>query len=1150
LRLAEREGFFLRHCAGDDELRTELEELLAQDDQGTKDFLQSPLVAEDTATGVESVDRSGSQALPESIGRYRLIEKIGEGGMGEVFLAEQQSPVRREVALKVVKPGMDTVEIVERFERERQTLALMAHPGIARIFDGGTTAGGRPYFVMEHVTGCSILEYCDRERLPIRERLGLFTKVCLAVQHAHQKGVIHRDLKPTNVLVTERDGKPEPKVIDFGIARSLGEDDGQTRATEVVGTRHYMSPEQARLSDAQLDTRTDVYSLGVLLFELLTGVLPHDPSQLRGKSQAEIQLALARSEPPTPSARVRHLDGDTHRSMATLRRADARTFGRELSGDLDWIVLKAMAKEPERRYSSASELASDVQRYIEYHPVIAGPPDWRYRTSKFVRRHRFGTLFAAFIVAVVLVGMIGTTVGMIEYQAKAEEARDNAEDAGRAEQEAVFERAEAERARVAAERRAHQARSVTDFLVDTISLADPEVARDPNLTLRTMLDRAGQRVGPALQDFPESEATLRGAIGRAFQSIDRLDLAEQHLQRALALQERLPGASLGDRYQTARRLARVYEDTNLRDTNGAVQRTWELGLELIEKRDPRLAGSLLSLFEHEHTSPRPLGERLAELERTLEESVPMGDPLRVVAADVLEFLGSDLVGADNDESGTLLEAAVRIRRAQLDPRDLDLARSIGILVHALVVSGRAVEAEPLAREALAIHEGSLPDTHPRIADARSMLGESLSLQGRLEEAEPLLIEGQRAILEARSPSTRIGIDSTLRLVEHFERADRPNAADQNRSVLAHGLAFAQNPPWHPRPRAAAFGPERAHLSEALERCADSMFEFHMSDVPSEAVTRQLRREVDEVLRLRRELLTDDDARSVIVVRVLADGAHALVDEAPMLHRRICDEALEVLGPFHTELAEVIGDVWRELAYAASMAGEPGRANEAQRAALDLLRDIYGRTSFEALHVEAELLELGLAEGLGQALEDELLETWQTCALERGYGHEATLLALGNLALLARATERPAVAERCIALHLDPRNARQTSPAVLDDLVWMAVSSARFRPELCEKAWETSEQIVAQDPEKSSAWSTLALARYRTGRFEAALRAVERIDELTGSLDAEDVATRALTQHALGRHAEAAVSLEQAEALERESVFNMPLVLEATATISP
>ena len=321
----------------------------------------------------ETLSVSGEPATgsdgARQIGPYRILEVIGEGGMGTVYLAEQREPIRRKVALKVIKLGMDTKEVLARFEVEQHALTIMNHPNIARVLDAGSTPEGRPYFVMEYVPGVPLTTHCDRERLTTKERLKLFISVCQAVQHAHQKSVIHRDLKPSNILVTLQDGKPVPKIIDFGVAKAtaqrLTEQTLYTELGQIVGTPEYMSPEQAEMSGSDIDTRTDVYSLGAILYELLVGALPFDSKSLRSAGYAEIQRIIREVDPPKPSTRFIQVEADSE-TTATRRRTDRRTLLRRLRGDLDWITMKALEKNRARRYESASELAADVERHLNH----------------------------------------------------------------------------------------------------------------------------------------------------------------------------------------------------------------------------------------------------------------------------------------------------------------------------------------------------------------------------------------------------------------------------------------------------------------------------------------------------------------------------------------------------------------------------------------------------------------------------------------------------------------------------------------------------------------------------------------------------------------------------------------------------------------
>ncbi len=386
-------------CAGDGQLRAEVESLLRAA-ANRPQFLASP-----------TSDAAGptSEVCGTRIGPYRLLQEIGQGGFGSVYMAEQEEPVRRRVALKIIKLGMDTRAVIARFEAERQALAIMDHVNIARVFDAGATESGRPYFVMELVRGDPITIYCDRHSLDITARLGLFLQVCHAVQHAHSKGVIHRDIKPGNVLVATEDGRPFAKVIDFGIAkaveRSLTEKTVFTEFRQFVGTPEYKSPEQAGGS-LHVDTRSDIYSLGVLLYELLTGTTPVDPTTLRAAAYEEIQRIIREVEPAKPSTRLsRSTSLDV---VATARGTEARRLGALLRGDLDWIVMRALEKDRARRYETASELAADIGRHLAGEPVLAAPPSFAYRASRFVRRHRTGVVAASLVLASLVLGLGGS----------------------------------------------------------------------------------------------------------------------------------------------------------------------------------------------------------------------------------------------------------------------------------------------------------------------------------------------------------------------------------------------------------------------------------------------------------------------------------------------------------------------------------------------------------------------------------------------------------------------------------------------------------------------------------------------------------------------------------------------------------------------
>ncbi len=472
---------------------------------------------DETRTGA-----SGS-STSETIGPYRLLQKIGEGGMGEVWLAEQTEPVRRKVALKVIKAGMDTKHVIARFEAERQALALMDHPSIAKVFDAGETSRGLPYFVMEHVLGEPITSYCDRHKRSTRERLALFEEVCEGVQHAHQKGIIHRDLKPSNVLVTVFGDKPVPKIIDFGVAKAtaqrLTERTMFTEMGALVGTPEYMSPEQAEMTGLDVDTRTDVYSLGVMLYELLTGALPFASKDLRQAGFEEIRRRIREVDPPRPSTKVRTL-GEKSADTARNRRTDPGRLVSRLKGDLDWITMKALEKDRTRRYGSPSELRADVERHLVHQPVLAGPPSAIYRARKFVRRHRFGVAVAA----VAVVALVGFSVTMAGQARRIARERDRAE-------------------------------RVSEFLVELFKVSDPSEARGNTITAREVLDRGAERIQKELGADPEIQARLMHTMAAVYQSLGLPSRAEPLLLRAVEVRRRVLGPEHPDTLRSSHKLA-------------------------------------------------------------------------------------------------------------------------------------------------------------------------------------------------------------------------------------------------------------------------------------------------------------------------------------------------------------------------------------------------------------------------------------------------------------------------------------------------------------------------------------------------------------------------------------------------------------------
>ncbi len=513
----DRAAYLDEACRDNPQLRAELDALLAAHDR--LGGAAPPSIQPET-TGAFTPPTEAPGAV---IGPYKLIEEIGEGGMGTVWMAQQTEPVKRVVALKLIKAGMDSKQVIARFEAERQALALMDHPNIARVLDGGTTPTGRPYFVMDLVKGVPITKYCDEHHLAPRQRLELFVPVCQAVQHAHQKGIIHRDLKPSNVLVALYDGKPVPKVIDFGVAKAAGQPlTEQTLVTgfgNIVGTLEYMSPEQAEINQLDIDTRSDIYSLGVLLYELLTGSPPFTRKELEKAGLLEMLRVIREQEPSKPSTKLSTAEGLP--TLAANRGTEPAMLTKLVRGELDWIVMKALEKDRNRRYETANGFAMDVQRYLADEPVQACPPSVGYRLRKFVRRNKGPVLAASLIILALVGGVIGTSWGMVRAI--------HAEDAARA--EAI----ETDQARKDADRQAATATSIAESLKQMLGLLDPDAHKGPDYTVVQLIDDYADNLEEKLADQPEAAADLHATVGRAYACRGQRDKARKHLARALTL---------------------------------------------------------------------------------------------------------------------------------------------------------------------------------------------------------------------------------------------------------------------------------------------------------------------------------------------------------------------------------------------------------------------------------------------------------------------------------------------------------------------------------------------------------------------------------------------------------------------------------------
>ena len=805
---SQHEDFLRQACGGDERLKGRISKMI-QVARLDGSFMAKPIFEMSQTTG-----ERGIESTEKIIGPYKLLQIIGEGGMGTVYMAEQKVPVERRVALKIIRVGMDTKQVVARFEAERQALAIMDHPNIARVLDAGTTNSRLPYFVMELVRGIPITKYCDEKKLSLRERVELMIPVCHAIQHAHQKGIIHRDIKPSNVLVAQYDGRPVPKVIDFGIAKAtaqrLTEKTMFTEFGQVIGTIEYMSPEQAEHNQLDIDTRSDVYSLGVLLYELLTGATPLDGKKLRSAAFGEMLRMIREDEPPRPSHRLSTID--TLASVAANRQQEPKKLSGLIRGELDWIVMMALEKDRNRRYESANGMAMDIQRYLLDEPVLACPPSSGYRLGKFARRNKVLLCTGALVATSMTAGLIGTTwqtFRATRAESTANLERDKKETALKAALDSAELERQARNSEVAARESESQQRrkaelaeadareqeriakkqlaisnAVTEFLQNDIlnqagshAQSERKYKPDPDITIRKALDRAAKSVGEQFEDNPELEASIRFTIGNSYLDLGLYSVAIDQLKQSAEIRESILGREHLETLSSYFHLAEAYL------AGGEMTDALEL-LESVREAHIRIQGPTHS---NSFTAIRGLANAYLVLGKT-SEATKMLEQLRdsesqLFGSDAPETLSTLSLLATAYRSGgrfndaiTLLEHVRDVRTENDGPDHVDTLATLSSLAVLYQDAGKTAKAIAMLERVRNVSMLALGPEHPDTLTTLANLAMAYQDNGRVHEAIEIHEKVREAEARILGPEHPDALTTIANLAELYQDVGKNSEA--------------------------------------------------------------------------------------------------------------------------------------------------------------------------------------------------------------------------------------------------------------------------------------------------------------------------------------------------------------------------------------